>query len=575
MLQKKAEYTPLVNTDAVLPVVRPAPRGGRFFFTYGVPVLIVLNVATLIMVGVQLHRPTIAATTVRQGDALHAKDSLRSTDGVLPASLLPAKFSVSHVTPYKDQAGRGTCWDFGTIGALEQSYRKHGIEQGWLHPNEYVSFSEQAYGIEVMEMCSGPANSSQQKACRIADDNVWRNSTEGGEVPILYYLQNSLHESVLPTSVCPYARRLDHDWDCPGLSHATTTNPLSFELKHMDTYYDLVTVKQQLVAQATAMPLSTTLVAVKHFYPCVGAFAKDPRCHVDVCALCPPELPMATCCLPADDSDGQNMEGEFFSHSGMSVDGGHVMLLVAYNDLFRTREGATGGLIVKNSWADGWTGSHSLQYWMQNISEWEERVLCPNSANPFNWYTPTEDDGLTDIAACLSPDSVQYAALNRQPLHLTCDDLDLCVEGRQYFAKNRTAWGDRMHIMCFWEYEPATNSSRHLCLPPMLREAIADVFSPVETYKNDPDVCGFYFLPYETIRTVSALFDGFFVNNMDVNWAPQSYLANRAQFPQFDYSLLEASTKTQQVVDFDGPFPYAHVYKQHASRRHGRKSPMA
>lgn len=58
----------------------------------------------------------------------------------------------------------------------------------------------------------------------------------------------------------------------------------------------------------------------------------------------------------------------------------YLQLLVGYNDAFLTREGFTGGLIVKNSWADGpYQGSHSLAYWMQEVSDWEERSVCPNS----------------------------------------------------------------------------------------------------------------------------------------------------------------------------------------------------
>ena len=37
-------------------------------------------------------------------------------------------------------------WDFATIAMLEHSYRLQGIAKGWLQPNEYVRFSEQAYG---------------------------------------------------------------------------------------------------------------------------------------------------------------------------------------------------------------------------------------------------------------------------------------------------------------------------------------------------------------------------------------------------------------------------------------------
>ncbi|RLN99890.1 hypothetical protein DYB28_012959, partial [Aphanomyces astaci] len=347
---------------------------------------------------------------------------------------------------------------------------------------------------------------------------VWRNSTEGGEVPLLYYLHKGLKESVFPTRVCPYTSSPGHDWDCRELDDAFVrkSNPLSFTVNDMGTFYDQASIKHKLVQSGLAMPVSTTLVSVQHMYPCVGKFlSNDPRCDAATCQLCPPELPMATCCVPADSTHGQNMDGEFLAHSGMQVEGGHGMV------------------------------------------------------HPFNWYVPTQDDGLVDIAACLSDDSVQYAALNRQPLHLTCVDDAYCVPGRVYFAKNRTSYGDRMHVMCFWEYDPTDKSSKHLCLPPMLQETIARTFEPDEVYENDSDLCGFYFLPYDTISQVSALFQGFFVNSFDVKWAPQSYLANREKFPHLNYSLVQASTFTQHSPSrFDGPFPFAHKYKPMHRRRH-------
>jgi hypothetical protein len=90
----------------------------------------------------------------------------------LPVSALPSKFGVQYVTPRQDQAHRGTCWDFATIGLLEQSYRENGVRNGWLEPEEYVAFSEQAYGVEIMKLCTGPEDSQQQVNCRVAGDSV-------------------------------------------------------------------------------------------------------------------------------------------------------------------------------------------------------------------------------------------------------------------------------------------------------------------------------------------------------------------------------------------------------------------
>ncbi|CAI5743309.1 unnamed protein product [Peronospora destructor] len=304
-----------------------------------------------------------------------------SEDGLVPMALLPSKFAVDYVTPRQDQAHRGTCWDFATIGFLEQSYRAHGVHKGWLKPDEFVAFSEQVYGVEVLKLCTD-ADSQQQKDCRVAGDKMWMNSTDGGEMPELYYLQNGLKESVFPQSVCKYYTNSDSDMLCPGLEAAQAAgNPLKFELSYED-----MSVREHLVRKNQAMPLSTPIAMVTHYYPCIGALVNDYHCQPETCTLCPGDMATTTCCIPLKGRRNRNMEDEFFSHRGMSIEGGHAMLLVGYNDAFLTREGFT-GLIVKNSWTDGpYQGGHSLAYWMQEVSDWEERSVCPNSYNPFSSY---------------------------------------------------------------------------------------------------------------------------------------------------------------------------------------------
>lgn len=77
--------------------------------------------------------------------------------------------------------------------------------------------------------------------------------------------------------------------------------------------------------------------------------------------------------------------------------------------------------------------------------------------------------------------------------------------------------------------------------------------------ENDTDRCGFYFIPYEALRKWIMQFQGFFVNSFDIEWHPQSYLANQKDYPDADYTLLEASTKHQNHSSFVGPFPNAKV----------------
>ncbi|EQC31798.1 hypothetical protein SDRG_10587 [Saprolegnia diclina VS20] len=559
-------------------------------------VLLGLNVAiagALGLVGVSMH------TSHARFEALSAKMDVflsQAPEANLHAAyrshaVAPSKYAVRHVTPRKDQSQRGTCWDFATIGVLEQSYRAHGLAHGWLEEDEYVSFSEQAYGIAVMELCAGPPSSPQQVACRVAGDSMWKNSTEGGEVGELYYLQHGLANAVFPYAICPYIKTGGNDSTCPGLtSDRRHDNPLKFKVRSMDTWYDDMTIKARLFEQKKAMALSTPVTYVTHYYPCIGEFASDPHCTLDHCTLCPSEMSATSCCVPLKGGRNRNMEGEFFSHRGMTIEGGHAMLLVGYNDAFMTRDGFTGGFVVKNSWLDGPTqGSHSLNYWMQEHSDWEERVVCPNSYNPFNWYqcgndaepvvAPRNMSSVTTappteaafnrtkafnggINACLSKETLVYAEINYQPLHLVCLDERQCSKAANvtYFVKNTTDWGDRMTIMCVWEYSPALEA-RAFCLKPMLEVDIAKTLTPVpsEVRSNDPDRCGFYFMPYEAIRRYIAQFQGFYVNAFDIEWHPQSYLRHKAKYPHLNYDLLTQSTAFQHADDFDGPFPFAKV----------------
>ncbi|KAG7400597.1 hypothetical protein PHYBOEH_005120 [Phytophthora boehmeriae] len=489
--------------------------------------------------------PTVETSNTLKPFSTMSAAHFVSKDGLLPMALLPSKFAVDYVTPRQDQAYRGTCWDFATIGFLEQSYRAHGVKEGWLAPEEYVAFSEQAYGVEVLKLCSGDADSQQQTDCRVAGDEMWMNSTEGGEVPVLYYLKNGLKESVFPQS-------------------------------SMTTKYEDMSVREHLVRRNQAMPLSTPIAMVTHYYPCIGKFTNNRHCQPESCTLCPGDMATTTCCIPLKGGRNRNMEGEFFSHRSMSIEGGHAMLLVGYNDAFLTREGFTGGLIVKNSWADGpYQGSHSLAYWMQEVSDWEERSVCPNSYNPFNWYQ-CGNEGISStqqgnksqeynegVEDCLSEKTKLFADINIQPLHLKCKDPELCRtdEDFVYFVRNTTDWGDHMTVMCLWEYSAKHRVAREICLPPMLEVYIALTLAPVadEVRENDTDRCGFYFIPYVALRQWIAQFQGFFVNSFDIKWDSQSYAANKALHPELDYSLLEASTKTQNQSNFLGPFPYAKV----------------
>ncbi|OQR91602.1 hypothetical protein ACHHYP_04536 [Achlya hypogyna] len=512
----------------------------------------------------------------------------------LTLASIPSKFAVQYVTPRQDQARRGTCWDFSTIALLEWSYREHGVRNGWLAPDEYVAFSEQAYGIEIMKLCTGPADSPQQKACRVGGDFIWNQTTEGGENYDVYYLKEGLKESVLPITVCPYTTHDGNNSVCPGLDAALRSNPIKFDVLSMDTYYDDLTIKREVFRQNKAMALSTPVATALHYYPCIGPFLSHPQCQLDKaeCTLCPSDLAMTACCVRAPGSRNPNMEGEFYAHRGLAYEGGHAMHLVGYNDAFLTHEGETGGFILKNSWADGPSqGSHTLKYWLQEISDWEERTICPNSykyvervgepahalRSPTNWYMCGNADELLvtpgngtaksynkGVEDCLSETTRGFAAMNVQALELACTDASQCTVDADttYFVRNSTDWGDRMTLMCVWEYNAKAGTARDYCLLPMLENQLARTLksaSPKKVLENDTDRCGFYFISYDAVRRYTTQFGQFFVNSFDIEWADRSYLANKAKYPSYDYSLLAASTRKQNKDDFTGPHPFAKI----------------
>jgi len=224
-----------------------------------------------------------------------------------------------------------------------------------------------------------------------------------------------------------------------------------------------------------------------------------------------------------------NMKGEFRKHHAMQLEAGHVMTLAGYNDQFQTEDGMLGGFILRNSWIDGVyaldefgsirsRGSHSLAYLMQTIGLADDRLLCPNSADPRNWYSCGGGGNGTDLSNaqyCMGSQVQPTAAAKYQPATLMCrPNQTECTQGMLYFLMNSTVYGDDLNLMCFLEYNPSTNSASDMCLRPRPTDAISTVFGPISTqnYQNLDDFCGYYIYPYDLARDSSAQFASFFVN---------------------------------------------------------------
>jgi len=545
MLNRRQGYESVSSHDAELEQgAQSAPRSkSRSGLVVGVVIVQLMLLGALLFYVISLNHQTNQALQALQ------KSSISPQYNSVPLVQMPHKLAVDHVTPREDQKNRGTCWDFATISMIEQSYREHGVAQGWLKPDDYVKFSTQAYGIVVTQLCQ-----KHPSACIIPDDKVWMNSTEGGEIPLLYYLPG-INTRIMPSSVCPYIsdKGFDKEQECPGLEENMAKNPIKFKVKSMDTMYEISSIKNHLRTHKRALGLSTPMTTVSYFYPCAGRFANRPECKT--CSVpCPfDRFPAGSCCV-RQIAQNFNMEGEFYTHGKTDFkDGGHAMALVGYNDNYVTESGAVGGFILKNNWAGS---SHSVQYFMQDISRMDESRICPNSRNPRNWYD------CKSINHCLSGKIRLFADVAYQPLELRCRMSDVCNTHADYvyFVKNASHIGDDMVEMCFIQYNQAkqdVQGAEEFCLGPYVMDEYAMLFEPVKILKDDPDRCGFYFFPYDLIRTWWANYHDGFATDFDIEWESQSYAANKAKFPEYDYTLVERSTHNQNKYVFSGPFPRA------------------
>eukprot|EP00742_Colponemidia_sp_Colp-10_P008602 GILJ01009326.1.p1 GENE.GILJ01009326.1~~GILJ01009326.1.p1 ORF type:complete len:580 (-),score=87.44 GILJ01009326.1:309-2048(-) len=469
-------------------------------------------------------------------DAHKAQKSSRHTELAFFNSQL-YKFAVPLSSPVKNQQRRGTCWDFATVAYLEQTYRQQGVEAGYLRPEEYLYMSEQAYGVMVIEACH--ANPTLCNA--VGGSDLLLNTTESGyEIWVKYF--KVVHDKIVPESVCYYYPTPGNDTVCPELALALPSNPLKFTLNRMKTLYDSNEIKRQMIRRNRTLLWSSKVNNAVYYLP-----AEDSNVCESPLVHCPTDKTYGTRCCQAINSPGYSMEGEFEMHGPLTVSGGHAMLMVGFNDMFRTRNGHTGGFILKNSW--GSEMSHSLAYWMQEISDYDEAAICPNSKFPLNWEQCTlpfnEKENAKDENGCTT---------------LTCKSA-VCEQGSKVAFVNITMSNmDGIWDACFARYRDTDGHkvrSEFCVSQPM--GVIARMFAPHNPKPNNDSLCGFYFFPYDLAHASQTTLGGHWAIDFDLTWHKQSYMANAHLYPELDYSHVNASSGIQTTPFFEGPIPFFDV----------------
>jgi len=539
------------------------------------------------MKGMMMHSyHSVNAKESRARRALHARQNMGVNVRNRNDNDLPYRYAAKYETPRYYQEDRGTCWDFATIGILEQSYRQNGVEKGFLKEDEYVRLNEQAYGIAMIDACKGHPD-----VCDVVGDFVFHNSTEGGEVWWLYNLKE-MYTKVLPSSVCPYTDP-DHELECPGMEKALANNPIRFDIKSMTSAYNVIETKRLMVEKDRPLAWSSEMHNTVYFFPCNDPYWKGRvECSSRLAVQCPTDRYYGSQTCARVLSSMFNMDGEFFMHGQTLGEGGHAMNVVGYNDEFTTKQGQTGGFIIRNSWHDltygtspngrGGRGSHSMAYWMQEISAWDEKAICPGPLNPENWISCVEQEAGPHMGrkknnvspklgdeyditeTCLNDKFMEnLLSVSLQPTEFQCLDDTVCDKDEKYryflISLEHSVEQDLAKV-CMLRYDTTNKQQDVYCTPFHIPAQIAYWFRPIdsqlELLKDDEDLCGYWFWPYEMLNKQVGMYNNYYSTYFEIEWYDQSYVANSAAHSEFNYTYIQKSTFTQKNMTFETPSPF-------------------
>jgi len=505
------------------------------------------------------------------------------------------------ITPVKNQQSRGTCWVFSSIGIIEASYRENGLKKGFLKENEYVAFSEQAHGLEIIDHCQN--HPEDLDLCY--GTGPWKNTTEDGVPEWVYYFGNDI--DVFPEAICEYQPTTAGEFICPQRNDKTrSTNPLRFKPVSIESATAVTEIKNLL--NKYTVPLTWVSIVAEQTYR-ISCDENEAFAESEVCKQCLyPKDPLdksagcyALYILPSYDN-----EGIFSMHGTPFVAGGHAMMIVGYNDNFRVDVGGfgdldkrtLGGFIVKNSW--GPQIGHSIKYWAQEISPMDEAMLCPDETAATKWLPACHKCMLQKQYTVKQCSSDQYKRVRDQYLEgatiLKCSGASKdaatfygfgnCNPEKKYvLAKipdfNVTVAGTpsgiwtvptrdnffKAHLVEFTtDADGIVTDASLIHTGETTWLGLSKIFTPETIIGNDPNVCGYVFLPYQyyQIGTTSVYtgHDTPGISAITLEWDDSSYLVNKDKYPQYNYTLLELSTKKADVYHFDGPFDFNYNKKK-------------
>ena len=465
---------------------------------------------------------------------------------------LPVKYLVGpeYLLPVHDQGHRGTCWAWSSIYILESQYRAQGIRQGFLKRNEFVPFSTEAFVTTMSALCQASPN----KTCCRGSPRAKNESSGGWAEDLIDYTAffPVFQRSILPESVCRYHNNETHQFHCPDLGSEIQRNPISYDIVSYAFRSGISNIKELLVSAERPLVFSLPMPYQRYWFYCDNPLVKDDE-------SCRHKL--FTC-------DGKSCNfhdyGVFkFSDTGLVhypdgetvPGGGHAVALVGYNDEFVIRKAGDvlglkkvkGGFILRNSWGPR---GHSYQYLMEQISDDQEELLCPNEGDATRWSAVSSECITTtkNITQCNGD-------------VLVCVNKTHCNVNHTYalIGDGNTSRAMVKHnelgtpIARVAEVTNGTVTIKDIDTVPF--HFIFYAFQKVNRINNTDPRCGYLFLSYDTFekllahagRTASEIT----ACDIELNFAPSSY--HRSGFWR-DYSHVKKSLRTFNTLDVQNPF---------------------
>ena len=447
---------------------------------------------------------------------------------------IPTKYAIpwESITPVKDQQSRGTCWIFATMAFLEAAYNKEAKEKHGHPIDSYVRFSEQAYGIKMVDTCQVE---NPSKYC--TNGQRWGTPTDG--LPEwLYYFNDVNKKWALPENLCPYYGTED-EWDiCPDINQKLEKNPIEFTIDNITSVYTIADIKKLMIE--TQLPVTWSHSVFNKVYKTKCSQLKNQsviqQC-VDKSMPCGDDY-----CYEIMTSSYDN-NGVFDLTGKVYAGGGHSMAIVGWNDDFRVNrnsnhrkinEYSKGGFIIRNSWGHG---AHSIGYFLSNHSTVQEDALCPNFNVYQNWIPMDYECFKTSMDAKECTNGfyrivqlkryeegtiLQCTKTAMDPAKATAMGFDFCslpenqnktwrfalqsernkqaVYSSQPMVKVRyTNHDEGQGHFYLMAWEEGSNEVIEIVTDPTTPLELEKLFTPVVTHEST-HYCGYYFIPYDVFK---------------------------------------------------------------------------